>query len=70
MIDIGKGSFTPGQVYVALSRCRRLEGIVLKEKITEKHIWSDWQVSRFVINFQHQQAAKNLSDEEKINLLK
>lgn len=46
IIDAGK-SFASGQVYVALSRCRTLEGIVLKSKITPEVIYSDRRVSKF-----------------------
>lgn len=46
IIDAGK-SFASGQVYVALSRCRTLEGIVLKSKITPDVIFSDSRVSAF-----------------------
>ena len=46
LIDAGK-SFASGQVYVALSRCRTLEGIVLKSKITPEVIFSDRRVSKF-----------------------
>ena len=46
IIDAGK-SFASGQVYVALSRCRTLEGIVLKSKITPGVIFSDRRVSQF-----------------------
>lgn len=46
IIDAGK-SFASGQVYVALSRCRTLEGIVLKSKITPEVIFSDRRVARF-----------------------
>ena len=46
IIDAGK-SFASGQVYVALSRCRTLEGIVLKSKITPNVIFSDRRVSKF-----------------------
>jgi len=38
ILDIGKGTFAHGQMYVALSRCTRLEGLVLKKKIAKKHI--------------------------------
>jgi hypothetical protein len=46
IVDAGK-SFASGQVYVALSRCRTLEGIVLKSKITKDVIFSDRRVSQF-----------------------
>ena len=43
IIDAGK-AFSPGQVYVALSRCRSLEGIVLKSPINLFSIAVDKQV--------------------------
>lgn len=46
IIDAGK-SFTAGQVYVALSRCRTLEGIVLKSKITREVIFKDNRILQF-----------------------
>ncbi len=46
MIDAGK-SFASGQVYVALSRCRTLDGIVLKSKISPDVIFSDHRISAF-----------------------
>lgn len=46
IIDAGS-SFASGQVYVALSRCRTLEGIVLKSKITPDVIFSDHRVEYF-----------------------
>lgn len=46
IIDAGK-SFASGQVYVALSRCRTLEGIVLKSKISKEVIFSNHQVEDF-----------------------
>ncbi|MBK1897888.1 helix-turn-helix domain-containing protein [Chryseobacterium paridis] len=46
IIDAGK-SFTAGQVYVALSRCRTLEGIILKSKITPEVIFKDNRILQF-----------------------
>lgn len=34
IIDLGRGAFACGQVYVALSRCRTLAGIVLRKPVT------------------------------------
>lgn len=54
IIDAGK-SFASGQVYVALSRCRTLEGIVLKSRITPEVIFKDIRVAHF-------QSATNAND--------
>ncbi len=40
-------SFSHGQVYVALSRCRSLEGVVLKSKISPAAIINDHKISSF-----------------------
>ncbi|HOI78504.1 MAG TPA: HRDC domain-containing protein [Petrimonas sp.] len=46
IIDAGK-AFSPGQVYVALSRCRSLDSLVLKSPINRYSIGVDEQVVRF-----------------------
>lgn len=46
IIDAGK-SFTSGQVYVALSRCRTLAGIILKTKIPAQAIINDNRIQHF-----------------------
>lgn len=43
----GKSVFAPGQMYVALSRCTSLEGIVSDSFISKKHIWPDRQLVAF-----------------------
>lgn len=69
IVDLGI-TFTPGQMYVALSRCTSIEGLILKKKVTPQNIFIDRRIVSFVTNFQYQKAAKNCSLEDKINLVK
>ncbi len=46
IIDAGR-SFASGQVYVALSRCRTLNGIVLKSEISQNAIFKDHRIEDF-----------------------
>lgn len=48
IIDAGR-SFASGQVYVALSRCRTLNGIVLKSEIAQNAILRDHRIEDFQI---------------------
>lgn len=49
VIDAGR-SFAPGQVYVALSRCTTLEGMILKSTITPQSVTTDERVIRYTQN--------------------
>jgi len=46
IIDAG-AAFAPGQVYVALSRCTTMQGIILKSRITGAGLRSDPHITRF-----------------------
>lgn len=69
IIDLGRGTFVHGQLYVALSRCTSLEGIVLKQQIAKKHIFMDWRVVKFVTGFQYQKSDEALPLAEKVRIL-
>ena len=47
IIDLTGGAFEHGQTYVALSRCRTLEGIVLKQPIRPQDIRVDERIVDF-----------------------
>ena len=51
IIDLGRGAFEHGQTYVALSRCRTLEGIVLRQPIRQMDILTDERVVDFYERF-------------------
>lgn len=46
-IDLGHGAFASGQVYVALSRCRSIEGITLAQPLRQSDIRCDPTIRRF-----------------------
>ena len=47
LIDLGGGAFEHGQLYVALSRCRTLEGVVLRHPIRPRDVITDERVVDF-----------------------
>lgn len=51
VIDLGRGAFEHGQTYVALSRCRSLKGIVLKQKIRPQDVMTDERIVEYYGKF-------------------
>lgn len=48
ILDIGRGTFAHGQLYVALSRCRTLKGLVLRRPLFPGHVIMDPAVTGFM----------------------
>ncbi|RXF67727.1 HRDC domain-containing protein [Arcticibacter tournemirensis] len=46
IIDVSE-AFAPGQTYVALSRCRSLEGLILRQPVAQRNIITDPHVKQF-----------------------
>jgi ATP-dependent DNA helicase PIF1 len=69
ILDIQRGAFSPGQVYVALSRCTTLDGIVLRQPVQKKHVFMDWRVVDFLTKYQYKISDEKMPLEEKIDFL-
>ena len=69
VVDIGRGTFAPGQLYVALSRCRTLEGVYIKTPVKKSHIWLDWRVVKFMTGYQYGRSEELLPLADKISLI-
>ena len=48
-VDLSSGAFASGQVYVALSRCRSIEGISLQKPIQVRDVQCDPEIKRFYV---------------------
>jgi predicted DNA-binding transcriptional regulator YafY len=68
IIDLSSWIFAYGQTYVALSRCRSLEWIVLTTKVEQSHIRLDYNVVRFVSKIQSTRPELVLSQARKLSL--
>ena len=69
VIDIGRGTFAHGQMYVALSRCTSLENMILKKPIQKKHIFMDWKIVKFLTQYQYKISENKLPLERKVKII-
>ncbi len=59
IIDVQQ-AFAPGQVYVALSRCKSLQGLVLSSPISYQQVKYDSTIEHFTQNFEENQPDKKI----------
>lgn len=69
VIDLGRGAFASGQLYVALSRCRSFEGIFLKDKIKESDVRLDFRVVKFITGRQYELSEEKLPLDDKVKII-
>jgi ATP-dependent DNA helicase PIF1 len=69
VIDMGRGAFASGQTYVALSRCRSMEGIRLEVPIKAQHIRTDPRIYKFLTGHAYRKAAEHLPHDEKVAMI-
>jgi hypothetical protein len=69
IIDVGQ-AFAPGQVYVALSRLRSLEGLILRTRISPAVVSSDAEVVAFTARKENAAALPSLLKEQQRTYLR
>jgi ATP-dependent DNA helicase PIF1 len=70
VIDLGRGAFATGQLYVALSRCRSLQGIYLKQAVKESDVRVDYRVVKHITGRQYALSEEKLPLDDKVAIIR
>jgi ATP-dependent exoDNAse (exonuclease V) alpha subunit len=70
VIDLTRRTFVHGQLYVAISRLRTLEGLILTHPVKKEHILLDYRIQKFITTYQYRLSDRRQSVEEKILFLR
>ncbi|MFA4874602.1 MAG: AAA family ATPase [bacterium] len=68
VIDAGR-AFAAGQVYVALSRLRTMEGMTLARPLRKSHVRVDWRVVNFLTSHRYAVSEEELPLEQKVAMI-
>lgn len=55
VVDLSGGAFAGGQTYVALSRCRSLKGLALKQKVSPSDVFVNKEIIKFAKQYNNQE---------------
>ncbi len=66
IINMERGAFAFGQTYVALSRCKTFEGIVLSHPLSQKDVQMNTRIGKFFVSFAIRRANRIQPSEEKV----
>ncbi len=69
IIDLGRGTFAHGQLYVALSRCTSLDGIVLAKPVKKSNIIMDYRVVKYITGYQYAISEKLVPLKDKVKII-